>query len=172
MSKLHIFLLIDPSLRFLLKKLANTKYVDAWELWTQCKEPGYIYIQKENYTEYILSKPTEIIFSEIFRRCLQGNKSKELTLSRPSSLFIHRTRKTGSMHAPATCMTNALQPRHARISMLVLWQLGSTNIQILYLVIAGSLWSLPLAVYTFSGFTIICFLAAELLALLHEDKGI
>lgn len=132
MSKLHIFLLIDPSLRFLLKKLANTKYVDAWELWwTQCKEPGYIYIQKENYTEYILSKPTEIIFSEIFRRCLQGNKSKELTLSRPSSLFIHRTRKTGSMHAPATCMTNALQPRHARISMLVLWQLGSTNIQIL-----------------------------------------
>jgi hypothetical protein len=47
MSKLHIFLLIDPSLRFLLKKLANTKYVDAWELWTQCKEPGYIYIYIE-----------------------------------------------------------------------------------------------------------------------------
>ena len=129
MSKLHTFLLIDPSLRFLLKKLANTKYVDAWELWwTQCKEPGYIYIyiyiyrKKTIQNTFFLSPQKQYILSEIFRRCLQGNKSKEhCQLSRPSSLFIHRTRKTGSMHAPATCITNALQPRHARISMLVLW---------------------------------------------------
>ena len=151
MSKLHTFLLIDPSLRFLLKKLANTKYVDAWELWwTQCKEPGYIYIQKTIQNTFFLSPQKQYILSEIFRRCLQGNKSKEhcqLCQGLLLSLSIAHVKQAACMLPPHVSRMPFSQDTHAYLCQ----SSGSQAAQIFRycLVIAGSLWSLPLAVYTF-----------------------
>lgn len=77
------------------------------------------------------------------------------------------------MHAPATCITNALPPRHARIYMLAVDPLAAQIFRycILLLQALSGPYHLP-SIHSSAGFTIICFLAAELLALLHEDKGI